>query len=83
MTSGNPATVRAVRCDADWLHPVRTGGETDTNHVKASAAMTTLLLLLFLLVLAVAGAVGLTVDTRDSADWKPTDDGRRWSSRAC
>ena len=62
---------------------MRTGGETDTNYAKASAAMTALLLLLFLLLLAVASAVGLTVDTRDSADWRPTDDGRRWSSRTC
>ncbi|MEU3453068.1 hypothetical protein ABZ671_05635 [Micromonospora sp. NPDC006766] len=45
--------------------------------------MTSLLLLLFLLFLAVTSAVGLTTDTRDSADWKPTDDGRRRSSRAC
>jgi hypothetical protein len=62
---------------------VRTGGETDTNHSKVSAAMVALLLLLFLLLLAVASAVGLTADTRDSADWKPTRDGRRWSSRTC
>lgn len=65
------------------LRPVRTGGETDINHAKASAAMTILLLLLLLLVLAAAGALGLTADSRDSADWKPTDDGRRWSSRTC
>jgi hypothetical protein len=62
---------------------VRTGGETDINHVKASAAMTVLLLLLLLLSLVVASAAGLTADSRDSADWKPTDDGRRWSSRTC
>lgn len=42
-----------------------------------------LLLLLFLVVLAVASAFGLTTDTRDSADWKPTEEGRRWRSRAC
>ncbi|MFJ8581877.1 hypothetical protein [Micromonospora sp. NPDC093277] len=65
------------------LHPVRTGGENDINHAKASAAMTALLLLLFLLLLGVASAVGLTADTRDSADWRSTDDGRRWSSRIC
>ncbi|MGR6322568.1 hypothetical protein Q2K19_12750 [Micromonospora soli] len=45
--------------------------------------MTVLLLVLFLLFLVVASAVGLTADTRDSADWKPTDDGRRWRSRTC
>ena len=62
---------------------MRTGGETDINHAKASAAMTGLLLLLFLLFLLAARATGLTTDSRDSADWKPTDDGRRWRSRTC
>ena len=45
--------------------------------------MELLLLLLFLLALAVAAAVGLGADTRDSADWKPTADGRRWRSSTC
>ncbi|MFI7432690.1 hypothetical protein [Micromonospora haikouensis] len=45
--------------------------------------MESLLLLLFLLLLAAASAAGLTADTRDSADWKPTDGGRRWRSRTC
>ncbi|QGN46456.1 hypothetical protein ACN26Y_09250 [Micromonospora sp. WMMD558] len=63
--------------------PVRTGGETDTNLAKVSAAMEFLLFLLFLVLLASASAAGLTADSRDSADWKPTDGGRRWRSRAC
>ncbi|MFR9779292.1 hypothetical protein ACL02O_24950 [Micromonospora sp. MS34] len=63
--------------------PVRTGGETDINHAKASAAMIVLLLLLSLLLLGVASGLGLTADSRDSADWKPTDDGNRWRSRTC
>ncbi|MFD2766690.1 hypothetical protein [Micromonospora eburnea] len=45
--------------------------------------MSALLLLFFLLLLGVASALGLTADTRDSADWRPSDDGRRWSSRTC
>ncbi|WDZ85716.1 hypothetical protein [Micromonospora cathayae] len=45
--------------------------------------METILFLLFFLLLAVASMLGLTVDSRDSADWKPTDDGRRWRSRRC
>ncbi|MFG3714840.1 hypothetical protein ACIBTZ_25410 [Micromonospora sp. NPDC049460] len=63
--------------------PVRTGGETDSNRAKASAAMEFLFFLFFFLLLAVASAAGLTADSRDSADWKPTDDGRRWRSRTC
>lgn len=43
-----------------------------------------LIFFLFLaLFLAVASAAGLTADSRDSADWKPTDDGCRWRSRTC
>ncbi|MEU6074959.1 hypothetical protein [Micromonospora sp. NPDC047074] len=63
--------------------PVRTGGENDSNHAKASAAMGILFFLLLLVLLAAASAAGLTVDSRDSADWKPSDDGRRWRSRFC
>jgi hypothetical protein len=62
---------------------VRTGGETHINRAKASAAMIVLLLLLFLLLLGAASGLGLAADSRDSADWKPTDDGRRWRSRPC
>lgn len=65
------------------FRPVRTGGENDGPDAKASAAMELLLLLLFLLTLAVSSMLGLTADSRDSADWKPTDDGRRWRSRPC
>ncbi len=31
----------------------------------------------FFLVIALASIVGWTADTRDSADWKPTNDGFR------
>jgi hypothetical protein len=33
--------------------------------------------LLFFVLVALASAFGLTVDSRDSADWKPTTDGFR------
>jgi hypothetical protein len=36
-----------------------------------------IVVVLFFIVLAIAAAAGLTVDTRDSADWKPTVDGAR------
>jgi hypothetical protein len=38
-----------------------------------------LAVLLFFVLLAVLAAAGLTVDSRDSADWKPTADGVRAS----
>jgi len=33
--------------------------------------------LLFFVLIALASAFGLTADSRDSADWKPTVDGTR------
>ncbi|WBB55447.1 hypothetical protein [Verrucosispora sp. WMMD573] len=42
-----------------------------------------LFFLLFFLSLALLSALGLTADSRDSADWKPSDGGRRWQSRHC
>ncbi len=42
-----------------------------------------LFLLLFVLLLALASAAGMTADSRDSADWKPSDSGGRWRSRPC
>jgi hypothetical protein len=38
-------------------------------------------LLLFLLFFVVLAAAGLTVDSRDGADWAPTADGRRQPRR--
>jgi hypothetical protein len=45
---------------------------------KGYAAMELLLFFAFVLLLALASAFGLSVDSRDSADWKPTSEGRRW-----
>jgi hypothetical protein len=58
---------------------VRTGGDIRTS--EGYAAMELLLILAFFLFLALASFLGWTVDTRDSADWKPTNDGRRWRPR--
>ena len=41
--------------------------------------MELLVLLAFLVLLAVASALGWTADSRDSADWTPSDEGRRQS----
>jgi hypothetical protein len=43
--------------------------------------MALVVVLFFFVLLAVAAATGLTVDSRDSADWKPTNDGVRAASR--
>jgi hypothetical protein len=43
-----------------------------------SKGMTTMIgLLLFFAVISLMGAFGWTADSRDSADWKPTNDGTR------
>ncbi|MFC0533449.1 hypothetical protein [Phytohabitans kaempferiae] len=41
--------------------------------------MELLVLLLFFVVLAIASLFGWTTDSRDSADWKPSEGGRRRS----
>jgi hypothetical protein len=57
---------------------VRTGGEPlQTEDRKVRAAMELLVLLLFFVVLAIASLFGWTKDSRDSADWKPSESGRR------
>ena len=38
-------------------------------------------ILLFFIAIAIASATGLTVDSRDSGDWKPTADGMRIPNR--
>jgi hypothetical protein len=41
-----------------------------------------LFVLLFFVLLALASALGWTADSRDSADWAPTVDGRRQPRRS-
>nr|MDT0662641.1 hypothetical protein [Micromonospora sp. DSM 115978] len=43
--------------------------------------MELLVLIAFLILLAAASAAGLTADSRDSADWKPTEHGWRWRAQ--
>jgi hypothetical protein len=40
-----------------------------------------IVILLFFIALAVAGGAGLTADSHDSSDWKPTGDGLRVPDR--
>jgi hypothetical protein len=44
--------------------------------------MEMLVLFVFIALLGLASALGLTVDSRDSADWKPTEEGFRASRPA-
>jgi hypothetical protein len=45
--------------------------------LTGGTAVMELLLLLFFVVIAIAGASGLVADSRDFADWRPTNDGFR------
>jgi hypothetical protein len=60
---------------------VRTGGDDQKKHERVYVAME-LFIVVFILLLALASAFGLTTDSRDSADWKPTDGGWRWRPRS-
>ena len=52
--------------------PVRTGSDRRTRGYAME-----LLFLLFFLFTAAASVAGLTADSRDGADWTPSDDGFR------
>jgi hypothetical protein len=54
----------------------RSGASSKTES-RTEVKVMEIVVLLFFVLLAVAAAAGLTVDSRDSADWKPTMDGRR------
>jgi hypothetical protein len=48
-------------------------GRAPPEHAERMA----IAILFFFVLIAAAAALGLTVDSRDSADWKPTRDGVR------
>jgi hypothetical protein len=78
------ATVARPEPGADWIqkagaHRRRT---LRTQYRKVAAAMELLILIAFFLILAAASAAGLTADSRDSADWKPSERGHRWRSHS-
>jgi hypothetical protein len=59
-------------------HRRRTPGTNDRKVSQEVHAMSGLLFLAaFFVALAVAGAFGLTADSREGGDWSPTHDGRR------
>jgi hypothetical protein len=72
---GISATVRDPRDGACWIqqpgaHRLR------TRRIKGVNVMG-IAVLLFFIAIAIASGTGLTRDTRDSGDWKPTTDGVR------
>jgi hypothetical protein len=68
---------------------VRTGAKqsdlhehpSDVRAIRKVCAVMEIFVLLFVLLVAVTSIAGLTADSRDSADWKPTEAGWRWRPR--
>jgi hypothetical protein len=58
-------------------NPVRTGNQPPDQRVNVMG----IAILLFFIAIAVASGAGLTVDSHDSGDWKPTVDGMRTPGR--
>jgi hypothetical protein len=60
--------------------PVRTGGIDRIDRTRGTAVME-LFVLLFFALLLVSGVAGLGRDSRDFADWRPSNGGFRDSPR--
>jgi hypothetical protein len=73
---GITATVNRLKRARRYRNqPVRTG---QTDQDKGLAIMDlAIFLLVFVLLMAAASAAGLTADSRDGSDWRPTVDGFR------
>ncbi|GAA3736834.1 hypothetical protein GCM10022225_19460 [Plantactinospora mayteni] len=92
MADGKAATVRVVPSGADWSRNSRCAPAANQQdlvrpeisgrpyRLEGRAAME-LFVPLFFLVLLVASMLGLTADSRDSADWRPSNGGWRSSPR--
>jgi hypothetical protein len=55
----------------------RSAGDLSVTAAQQGEIMELVGLLVVFVLIALASASGLTVDSRDSADWKPTTDGTR------
>jgi hypothetical protein len=73
---GISATVARLGGGEPWTYnPVRTGQIRRTD--RELAVMELLVFAAFFVVLAVLSALGWVADSRDGADWTPTDNGFR------
>ena len=74
---GITATVGEGPPGADSRH--QPGAHRPTPPEQRVNVMELLVVLLFFVLIALASALGLTADSRDSADWKPSHAGARES----
>ena len=71
--SGAPAQVHAGT--------EQPGAHRPTNRRNKGVNVMGIAILLFFIAIAIASGAGLTFDSRDSGDWKPTADGVRAPDR--
>jgi hypothetical protein len=57
------------------------GAHRQTNRRNKGVNIMGIAVLLFFIAIAIASGAGLTFDSRDSGDWKPTADGVRTPDR--
>jgi hypothetical protein len=57
------------------------GAHRPTNRRNKGVNVMGIAILLFFVAIAIASGMGLTFDSRDSGDWKPTVDGMRTPDR--
>ena len=66
---------------ADHAYGKQPGAHRPTNSRNKGVNVMGIAILLFFVIIAVASGAGLTSDSRDSGDWKPTADGVRTPDR--
>jgi hypothetical protein len=82
MNYGITATRGVARGGGAWMSdPVRTGRVNSAQ--PGGTTVMGIIVLSFLLLLTAASAIGWTADSRDSADWKPSDLLDSIRSRTC
>ncbi|GAA3337166.1 hypothetical protein GCM10020358_12450 [Amorphoplanes nipponensis] len=76
---GIPATVGRPATGACWVS--QPGAHRPSTSRNKGVNVMGIAILLFFVAIAVASGAGLTFDSRDSGDWKPTADGVRAPDR--
>ena len=76
---GISATVPGYRGGPCWYQ--QPGAHRQTTRRNKGVTVMGFAILLFFIAIAIASGAGLTHDSRDSGDWKPTADGVRTPDR--
>ena len=76
---GITATVHRLPSGPCWCQ--KPGAHRLMTRRNKGVTVMEIAMLLFFIAIAIASVTGLTVDSRDSGDWKPTTDGVRTTNR--